>query len=69
METLYDMVKAGLEEAIAYERGEIDADTQTLSVPTAETIAAMMEADAIARDPKTKRYASFKELLAEVEAD
>ena len=38
-------------------------------MPNAETIAAMVEADIIARDQNTTRYASFGELLAEVKAD
>ncbi|MDO5112240.1 MAG: type II toxin-antitoxin system RelB/DinJ family antitoxin [Clostridia bacterium] len=38
-------------------------------MPNAETIAAMKEADRIARDPNAKRYSSFKDLLSEVEAD
>lgn len=37
--------------------------------PNAETIEAMKEADEISRDPNTKRYASFAEILAEVNAD
>lgn len=36
-------------------------------VPNAETIAAMEEADRISRDPQTKRYKDFSELLAEVQ--
>lgn len=35
--------------------------------PNAETIAAMKEADQISRDPKTKKYRDFSELLAEVQ--
>lgn len=35
--------------------------------PNAETIAAMEEADRISRDPSTKRYSNFSELLAEVQ--
>ena len=38
-------------------------------IPNAETIAAMREADILSRDPQTKRYASFKELLDEVKGD
>lgn len=36
-------------------------------VPNAETIAAMEEADHISRDPSTKKYSNFSELLAEVQ--
>ncbi len=36
-------------------------------VPNAETIAAMEEADRISRDPSTKRYSNFSELLREVQ--
>lgn len=39
----------------------------TLSVPNAETLAAIEEANNISRDPSTKKYASFSELLAEVQ--
>ena len=35
--------------------------------PNAETVEAMEEGDRILRDPSSKRYASFSELLAEVE--
>ena len=35
--------------------------------PNAQTVAAMEEADRISRDPQTKRYHSFSELLAEVQ--
>jgi DNA-damage-inducible protein J len=38
-----------------------------LSVPNAETIAAMEEADRISRDPNAKRYSNFEELVAEVQ--
>lgn len=38
-------------------------------VPNAETIAAMEEADRISRDPNTKRYHSFSELLQEVQQE
>ncbi|WP_050697554.1 type II toxin-antitoxin system RelB/DinJ family antitoxin [Anaeromassilibacillus senegalensis] len=37
------------------------------SVPNAETIAAMEEANRISRDPATKKYKDFSELLAEVQ--
>lgn len=37
------------------------------SIPNAETIAAMEEANVITRDPATKRYKDFTELLAEVQ--
>ena len=40
-----------------------------LDTPNAETIAAMREANALAADPKAKRYASFQDLLDEVKAD
>lgn len=39
----------------------------TQPVPNAETIAAMEEANRISRDPSTKRYNNFSELLAEVQ--
>ena len=35
--------------------------------PNTETIAAMEEADRISRDPQTKKYKGFSELLAEVQ--
>lgn len=39
-------------------------------VPNADTIAAMKEAEEFSKNPKAyKRYASFSELLKEVEAD
>lgn len=39
-------------------------------VPNADTIAAMKEADAIAKHPEAhKRYSSFSELLQDVEAE
>lgn len=38
-------------------------------IPNAMTIAAMKEADKLSRDPNTKRYSSFSEILAEVNAD
>lgn len=38
-------------------------------IPNAETAAAMREADRLSRDPRTKRYSSFGEILAEVNAD
>lgn len=40
-----------------------------LEKPNDETVAAMQEADKLSRDPNTKRYSSFSELLAEVNAD
>jgi len=39
----------------------------TQPTPNPETIAAMEEANSISRDPATKRYKDFSELLAEVE--
>lgn len=39
----------------------------SLNIPNAETIAAMEEANKISRDPNTKRYSSFEELVAEVQ--
>lgn len=39
----------------------------SLNIPNAETISAMEEADRISRDPNTKRYSSFEELVAEVQ--
>lgn len=41
----------------------------SLNTPNAKTIAAIEEAEKISRDPNTKRYSSFSELLAEVQAD
>jgi len=38
----------------------------SLNVPNAVTIAAMEEADQISRDPSTKRYSNFSEIVAEV---
>ena len=38
----------------------------SLNKPNAITIAAIEEAEIISRDPKTKKYSSFSELLAEV---
>jgi DNA-damage-inducible protein J len=38
-----------------------------LETPNAETVAALLEAEKISRDPNTKRYASFSELLSEVQ--
>lgn len=38
----------------------------SLNVPNAMTLAAMEEAERISRDPNTKKYSSFSELLAEV---
>jgi DNA-damage-inducible protein J len=38
----------------------------SLNIPNAETIAAMEEANKMSRDPNTKRYSSFDELVAEV---
>lgn len=35
--------------------------------PSAETIAAMEEADNISRDPHSKKYTNFSELVAEVQ--
>ncbi|MDR2666846.1 MAG: type II toxin-antitoxin system RelB/DinJ family antitoxin [Holosporales bacterium] len=37
------------------------------SVPNAETVAAMEEADCISRDPSVKKYKDFSEFLAEVQ--
>lgn len=39
----------------------------TQPVPNPETIRAMEEADRISRDPSTKRYNNFSELLEEVQ--
>lgn len=39
------------------------------SRPNAETIAAMLEAERISRDPNTKRYNSLAELFAELDSD
>lgn len=37
-----------------------------LETPNAETLEALREAEIIGRDPNTKRYSSFSELLQEV---
>lgn len=39
----------------------------SLNIPNAETIAAMEEANKIIRDPNSRRYSSFEELVAEVQ--
>lgn len=39
----------------------------TQPVPNAETLAAMEEAERISRDPSSKSYSNFSELLAEVQ--
>ena len=41
----------------------------TMKEPNAETIAAMLEAERIAKDPSTKRYSHFTEILAEIQAE
>jgi len=41
----------------------------SLNIPNSVTIAAMEEAEKISRDPNTKRYSSFSEILAEVSED
>lgn len=41
----------------------------SLNIPNAATVAAMEEAEKISRDPSTKRYSGFSEILAEVSAD
>lgn len=38
-----------------------------LEIPNAETVAAIEEAEKISRDPNTRRYANFSELLEEVQ--
>lgn len=38
-------------------------------VPNDETIAAMEEARMLVRDPDTKRYSSFGEIVAEIDAE
>ena len=40
-----------------------------LHVPNQETAAALKEADEISKDPHTKKYENFAELLAEVKND
>lgn len=32
----FDAIKSGLEEAVSYERGEMDANTNRITVPTPE---------------------------------
>ncbi len=44
-------------------------DTLEEHEPSEETIAALEEADRIARDPNAKRYATAKELFAELRAE
>lgn len=41
----------------------------SLEKPNKETIAAMLEAERIARDPNVKKYNSVKELFADLEKD
>lgn len=41
----------------------------SLEKPNRETIAAMLEAERIVRDPNTKRYHSVKELFTDLETD
>lgn len=41
----------------------------SLEKPNKETIAAMLEAERIARDPNVKKYDSVKELFADLEKD
>lgn len=40
-----------------------------LDKPNRETIEAMEEAERIARDPNTKKYTNFAEILSEVQAE
>ena len=40
--------------------------TETLNTPNAVTIAAMQEAERIARDPNAKRYSDVEEALREL---
>lgn len=49
----------------AVRQGKIPFEV-SLNIPNPETIAALEEADKISRDPKTKRYSNFEELVAEV---
>jgi len=42
--------------------------TLKLDRPNAETIAALKEGEKLLKDPNTKRYGSFSEILAEVSA-
>ena len=41
----------------------------SLNQPNRETIAAMLEAERVAKDPSAKRYHSVKELFSDLEAD
>ncbi len=41
----------------------------TVSTPNKETIAAMLEAEMLSRDPNAKRYKSFREAFEDVMAD
>ena len=41
----------------------------SVRTPNSETIKAMLEAEKISRDPKTKRYSTFMEAVNEVIAD
>ena len=49
----------------ALREGRIPFDI-TINQPKAETIAALLEAEAIARDPKIKRYSDVEEALREL---
>ena len=41
----------------------------SVNQPNSETIAAMLEAEKIAKDPNAKHYHSVKELFSDLEAD
>ena len=64
--TLYEDIKKGLEEAIAYNEGRLAARKTTLSndpeIPNATTIAAIEESRKIAKDPSCRAFDSVEEL-------
>lgn len=62
--TITDAINIFLHQSLNY--GGIPFELKT-DKPNAETIAAMEEADRISRDPSTKRYSNFSELLSEVQ--
>lgn len=72
--TLYEDIKKGLEEAIAYNEGKLAARKTTLSndpeIPNATTIAAMVEFKKMQKHPKVyPHYSSFNEGVKEVPKD
>ena len=65
MGEFYEVIKTGLEEAIAYERGEGDGNTDTveITVPDEEIREALREADEMRKNPNRKSYGSARELF------